>query len=107
EQQLRRRRFGSGVRLEVDTQMPAEMMQFIMDALGLEADDVFTVDGPLCPSDLMQLYKLDYPGLKDEPFTPSVPPPLKTDEPIFDVLRKKDVILHHPYDSFAPVVDFI
>jgi polyphosphate kinase len=107
EQQLRRRRFGSGVRLEVDTNMPADMLQFLTDSLGLEAEDVFTVDGPLCPSDLMQLYKLDYPALKDEPFTPAVPAALRTDDTIFDVLRKQDVVLHHPYESFAPVVDFI
>jgi len=107
EQQLRRRRFGSSVRLEVDTGMPPEMLQFLTDSLGLESDDVFTIDGPLNPSDLMRLYKLDFPALKDEPFTPMLPAALKTDETIFDVLRKQDIVLHHPYDSFAPVVDFI
>ncbi len=56
----------------------------------------------------MQLYKLDYPALKDEPFTPAMPKPLrKTDESIFDVLKKQDIVMHHPFDSFAPVVDFI
>jgi polyphosphate kinase len=107
ERQLRRRRFGSSVRLGVDTQMPADMVQFLTDSLGLESDDVFTVDGPLCPSDLMQLYKLDYPALKDEPFIPATPAALKTEESILDVLRKQDVVLHHPFESFAPVVDFV
>jgi polyphosphate kinase len=55
----------------------------------------------------MALYKLDFPNLKDEPFTPATPDELHTEESIFDVLRKQDVVLHHPYDSFAPVVDFI
>ncbi len=107
EQQLRRRRFGSSVRLEVDTGMPAHMVQLLADSLGLEGDDVFTIDGPLCPSDLMSLYKLDYPNLKDEPFTSSLPAALKTDESIFEVLKKQDVVMHHPFDTFAPVVDFL
>ncbi len=107
ERQLRRRRFGSSVRLEVNTGMPADMVQFLTESLGLEAEDTFAIAGPLCPSDLMQLYKLDYPSLKDEPFTPTVPSVLKTDDSIFDVLRKQDILLHHPYESFAPVVDFI
>ena len=107
EQQLRRRRFGSSVRLEVNTGMPAPMVQLLSDSLGLEPDDVFTIDGPLCPSDLMSLYKLDYPNLKDEPFTSGLPAALKTDESIFEVLKKQDVVLHHPFDTFAPVVDFL
>ncbi|MCC6742741.1 MAG: polyphosphate kinase 1 [Acidobacteria bacterium] len=107
ERQLRRRRFGSSVRLEIDTGMPPEMAQFLTDSLGLESDDVFTMDGPLSPADLMQLYKLDFPALKDEPFAPVLPAVLRDGEPIFDVLRKQDVVLHHPFDSFAPVVDFV
>jgi polyphosphate kinase len=55
----------------------------------------------------MQLYKLDYPMLKDAPFTPLAPPALETDESIFDVLKKQDIVMHHPYESFGPVVDFI
>jgi polyphosphate kinase len=107
EQQLRRRRFGSSVRLEVDTEMPADMVKFLTDSLGLEAEDVYTVAGPLCPSDLMRLYKLDYPALKDVPFTPTVPIELRVEESIFDAIRKQDIVMHHPFDSFAPVVDFI
>jgi polyphosphate kinase len=107
EQQLRRRRFGSSVRLEVDTEMPPEMVRFLTKSLGLDADDVYTIEGPINCADLMQLYKLDLPSLKDEPFTPSVPAALRGEEPIFDVLRRQDIVLHHPYESFAPVVDFI
>lgn len=107
EQQLRRRRFGSSVRLEVNTDMPVDMVKYIMDALGLDIDDVYTINGPINCADLMQLTKLDFPMLKDQPFTPEVAPNLKSGESIFDVMRKHDIILHHPFDSFAPVVDFI
>jgi polyphosphate kinase len=107
EQQLRRRRFGSSVRLEVDTSMPADMVKFLTDSLGLEDEDVYTIKGPLCPSDLMQLLKLDAPTLKDPPFTPTVPPELRGEESIFDAIRKQDIVLHHPFESFAPIVDFI
>jgi len=107
ERQLRRRRFGSSVRLEVDTGMPADMVQFLTESLGLEHDDVYTIDGPLSPSDLMQLYKLDFPALKDEPFSSVMPAELREGDTVFDVLRKQDIVLHHPFDSFAPVVDFI
>ena len=107
EQQLRQRRFGSAVRLEVDASMPQEMVRFIASSVGLDAEDVYTLEGPLNPPDLMQLYKLDFPQLKDEPFIPAIPPALKSDESIFDVIKKQDIVLHHPFDSFAPVVDFI
>ncbi|MBL8151584.1 MAG: polyphosphate kinase 1, partial [Blastocatellia bacterium] len=107
EQQLRQRRFGSCVRLEVDTTMPQTMVNYLRQALDLEETDVFTIDGPLSVSDLMALYKLDFPMLKDRSFTPSIPTLLTTEESIFDVLKRQDIMLHHPYDSFAPVVDFI
>ncbi len=107
EAQLRQRRFGSCVRLEVDTTMPASMVNYLRQALDLEENDVYTIDGPLNVSDFMALYKLDYPHLKDRSFTPAVPAVLNSDENIFDVLRRQDILLHHPYDSFNPVVDFI
>lgn len=107
EAQLRQRRFGSCVRLEVDTSMPASMVKYLREALGLQEIDVYTVDGPLNVSDFMALYKLNLPHLKDKGFTPAVPAVLNGDETIFDVLRRQDILLHHPYDSFSPVVDFI
>lgn len=107
EAQLRQRRFGSCVRLEVDTTMPSSMVNYLRQALDLEENDVYTIDGPLNVSDLIALYKLDYPHLKDKAFTPALPVVLNSDEGIFDVLRRQDILLHHPYDSFSPVVDFI
>ncbi|HEX7879690.1 MAG TPA: polyphosphate kinase 1, partial [Candidatus Eisenbacteria bacterium] len=107
EEQLRRRRFGSAVRLEVDAAMPESMRRYLTTALELEEIDVYQVDGPLALHDLMSLYRLDRPHLKDAPFRPGVPAVLEGEESLFDVLARQDVLLHHPYDSFGPVVDFI
>ncbi|HEX8183678.1 MAG TPA: polyphosphate kinase, partial [Blastocatellia bacterium] len=105
EQELRKRRFGTAVRLEVASTMPAEMVRYLASSLHLTADDVYTIDGPLNVPDLMALYKVDRPDLKDKPLISAIPAPLKTNEPIFDVIKRQDVLIHHPYDSFSPVVD--
>jgi len=107
EEQLRRRRFGSAVRLEVDCMMPEPMRRYLTLALELEEIDVYQVDGPLALHDLMSLYRLNHPELKDTPFRPGVPPVMAGDESLFDILSRQDVLLHHPYESFGPVVDFI
>jgi polyphosphate kinase len=107
EMELRKRRFGTAVRLEVAATMPGEMVRYLASSLNLTADDVYTIDGPLNLPDLMALYKLDRPELKDRPFVASVPAALRTDENIFDVVKRQDVLLHHPYNSFGSVVDFI
>lgn len=107
EQQLRQRRFGHCVRLEVDTTMPPVMVNYLRREIDLDETDVYTVDGPLHVPDLMALYKLDYPTLKDRAFTPSVPIALTTEESIFETIKRQDILLHHPYDSFSPIVDFI
>ena len=73
EQELRKRRFGTAVRLEVASTMPPEMVRFLEDAVGVSSDDVYAIDGPLNVPDLMTLYKLDRPELKDRVFVPSTP----------------------------------
>jgi polyphosphate kinase len=107
ELELRKRRFGTAVRLEVSSTMPGEMVRYLATSLSLTADDVYTIDGPLNIPDLMALSRLDRPELKDRPFVPSVPAALRTEENIFDVIKRQDVLLHHPYNSFGSVVDFI
>jgi polyphosphate kinase len=107
EQEVRKRRFGTAVRLEVSTSMPGEMVRYLASSLKLTADDVYTIDGPLNLPDLMALYKLERPELKDKPFVASSPAPLRTTESIFEVIKRQDVLVHHPYDSFSSVVDFI
>lgn len=107
EKQLRRRRFDFGVRLEVAAGMSREMVEVLRRALELEEQDVYTIDGMLNIPDLMALYKLALPDLKDKPFRPAVPAALKAADNIFDAIRVQDILLHHPYDSFAPVVEFL
>lgn len=103
------RRFGSAVRLEVDEDMPDEVCQLLLHNLSLEPRDVIRVHGPLDLSSLMELYRLPFPELKDPPLVPHVPRMLRNaqDEEIFARIRDRDIWLHHPYDSFMPVVDFI
>lgn len=107
EQTLRKRRFGSAVRLEVSQGMPGEMIRYLTKELELTPDDVYVIDGPLRLDDLMQLYGLDKPALKDKPIKITVPKFIKNEDSIFEVIKKRDVILHHPYTSYSTVVKFI
>ncbi len=103
------RRFGSAVRLEVSEDMPEDVCNLLLHNLSLETHDVIRVHGPLDLSSLMELYRLPYPDLKDTPLVPRVPRMLRNlqGEGIFTQIRERDIWLHHPYDSFMPVIDFI
>jgi polyphosphate kinase len=107
QQQLRRRRFGSAVRLEISTTMPAKMVEYLTTSLGLTPDDVYVIDGPFNITDLMQLSQLDLPALKDKPLQATVPTPLLQGGTVFDAIKRKDVLLHHPYTSYTTVTDFV
>jgi len=101
------RHFGSVVRLQVDDAMPEWVRDMLIANLGLAPYQVFAVDGPIGMADLMELTDIDRPDLKDPPFQPALPPPLATEESVFSTIRHRDILLYHPYDSFAPVVDFL
>jgi len=102
------RHFGSAIRLEVDARMPDRVRDILIQNVALAPYQVYSVDGPLGRSDLMELTTLDRPELKDPPFQPKTPKSLTPrEESIFSVLRHRDVLLYHPYDSFKPVVDFV
>lgn len=107
QQQLRRRRFGSAVRLEVSATMPAKMVEYLMTSLDLGRDDVYVVNGPLNVPDLMQLYGLDVPQFKDRPLQVSIPAPLLQSNSVFEAVRRQDILLHHPYTSYTAVTDLI
>jgi polyphosphate kinase len=107
KQHLRSRRFGQAVRLEVSGTMPPEMVAYLTDSLGLTPDDIYVVDGPMNVADLMQLYQLDRPDLKDRPLQVSVPSALRRAPSVFDAIRGQDLLLHHPYTSYTAVTDFI
>ena len=110
EQELRRRRFGSAVRLEVEESMPEAVLEFILAGIGLGPEDAYRVPGMLDLTCLWELSGLDIPELRDPPWTPVVPPrlvPPDEGEPsdVFAAIRAGDILLHHPYESFAASVE--
>ena len=108
EQGLRRRQFGDVARLEVTTAMPGRLRELLIENLLVNPADVYALPGPLGLSDLMQIWKQDRPDLKDPPLIPAVPTSLSDPgKSILDVIGEQDVLLHHPYDSFGPILDFI
>ncbi len=107
EQSLRQRRFGQVVCVKIDSDMPDHTQQILLANLKVEPSDVYTVRGPLGLTDTMSLHKLDRPDLKSPPHYPRVPPLLRGQTDIFAAIRQHDILLHHPYDSFSPIVDFI
>lgn len=108
ERELHRRRFGFAVRLEVAPDMPPEMIEYLTEAIGLTPDDVYRIDGFMNIPDLMTIYGADLPEQKDKPMTYTVPPVfLNRQKKIFDVLKRRDILLHHPFTAFTTVTDFI
>ena len=107
KESLRERRFGLPVRLEVQSSMPSEMVEYLTESLRIDPDDVYKIDGLLDVTDLMELYSLDKPELKDKPLKAVAPAALRKNESVFDAIKKQDVLVHHPYTSFATIVDFI
>ncbi len=107
EDNLRRRHFGNVVRLEIEESAPPEIRELLMRNLQVGAYDTYAVDGPLGLSSLWELHKLEYAELKDTTFQPTLTLPLRTGENIFQILQRQNILLHHPYDSFLPVVDFV
>ncbi|MFN7998202.1 MAG: polyphosphate kinase 1 [Bryobacteraceae bacterium] len=110
EEGVRARRFGSVVRLQVSDDMPSHILEILMNNLEVDASQVYRFKGPLSLSRLMQLYSLDRPDLKDSPFIPATPKaliPATADEDTFALIRRQNVLLHHPFESFQPVVDFL
>ena len=107
KESLRERRFGLPVRLEVSSKMPREMVEYLTNSLGLEPDDVYEIDGVLDAPDLMELYDLERPDLKDKPLQTTMPLSLGKKRSFFDAIKKQDLLLHHPYTSYTTVTDFI
>ncbi len=101
------RYFGREVRLEVDSNMPDNVRQILIENMGLYPYQVYTMNGRIGKADLMGLMRVERSDLKDEPFSPSIPAALTTGEDIFSVIRRRDIMLYHPYDSFSPVLDFL
>lgn len=107
EENLKERRFGDVVRLEVSRSMPQEMIDHLAASLHIEAEDVYTIDGPMCVSDFWTLVNLNRPDLKEPPIRSQKFESLSNGESIFTVIKRGDVILHHPYDPYSTVTEML
>jgi polyphosphate kinase len=107
ERELQRRRFRFPVRLEVDAAMTDKMLKILVNGIGLDETDVYKIDGFVDIPDLMQLYQLERPELRDRPIPLFHPAALAEKKSVFDVVRKHDVLLHHPYMAYSALTDFV
>jgi polyphosphate kinase len=108
EPELSQRRQGDAVRLEVEHGCPREIRAFLIENLRLGEDDCFIIDGPVNPVRLMAVAEGDHsPDLRDPPFVAPVAAALRDEPDLFAAIRQRDILLHHPYENFTSVVDFL
>ncbi len=107
EQEVRDRRFGVVVDLAVNPSMPQRIRSLLLDNMEITSHDLTVIDGPLGMDAVMELHSLDRPDLKDEPFEPRTPSFLRKNADLFAAIEEQDLLVHHPYDSFNSVVNFI
>jgi polyphosphate kinase len=106
--ELPQRHFGDAVRLEVADTMSEAMMRFLLAQFGLQEQDLYAVNGPVNLVRLMSIPgQVNRPDLEYEVFTPGLPKPLRKERELFETIRRGDVLLHRPFQSFMPVIDFI
>lgn len=108
EKQLKMRQWGQAIRLEVEDGIDERLLHIIKRELMIEDHDIYDIPGPLDLTFLMKMYGLSgFEHLKNKPYTPQPVAALNPDADLFSEIRKKDILLHHPYETFTPVVDFI
>lgn len=108
EKQLKKRQWGEAIRLEVEEGVDKQLLKIVRKELNIAEDDIYYINGPLDLTVLMKLYGTDgFEGFKEEPYEPQPVPELPADCDIFEEIRKRDILLHHPYQTFTPVVEFI
>ena len=108
ERQLKKRQWGEAIRLEVEQGIDKRLLKILKKELRIQQEDIFTIRGPLDLTFLMKVYGMEgFDHLKEEPYTPQPPKGLDMDGDLFEQIRQKDILLHHPYETFDPVVNFV
>ncbi|MCE1165569.1 MAG: polyphosphate kinase 1 [Bacteroidetes bacterium] len=107
EEEIKKRRLGVVVRLEVEEKMPDRILDFLVNDLELDDTEIYKVDGPINLGDLMYLYSIDRRNIKDEAYTPRISSFFLEEDNFFRAIRKRDILLHHPFHSFSSVTEFI
>jgi polyphosphate kinase len=107
EENLRLRRFGDVVRLEVSRSMPEAMRRYLEESLEIQDEDTYAIDGPINLGDLSALTKLNRPELKDKPLRTAKPEIFEHGRSTFDLIKERDIVLHHPYMPYSLITDFI
>ena len=109
EKQLKLRQWGQAIRLEVGSNIDKKLLDYIVEDLGVDRNDIYTINGPLDLTFLMKMYKLEgFEALKEHGYKPPQPvPEFSKDKDIFEVIREGDVLMHHPYETFENVVKFV
>ncbi len=108
EKQLKKRQWGEAIRLEIEDKMDDRLLNILKEELNIRQKDIFPINGPLDLTFLMKLYGIEgFDHLKTPKYIPQPNPAINPDENIFDQISKGDILLHHPYQTFDPVVDFV
>lgn len=108
EKQIKKRQWGQVIRLEAQAGMDERLLSLLTEELGIKKSDLYFINGPLDLTVLMKVYSLEgFEDFKEKPFTPQPPLYIDPEKDMFENIRERDILLHHPYESFQPVVDFV
>ena len=108
ERQIKKRQWGEVIRLEIDENCDEQLVAILKNELVIKEEDIYYIGGPLDLTFLMKIYGMEgYDELKVKPHVPSPVYEIRDKASVFDAIREKDILMHHPYESFEPVVDFI
>ena len=108
EKQIKKRQWGQAIRLEIQDKMDKRLLKILKKELAIEEAAIYEINGPLDLTFLMKMYGLKgFDNLKEMPYTPQPVPGIDPEESIFDEIRQGDILMHHPYQTFNPVVDFV
>lgn len=108
EKQIRKRQWGEAIRLEVSDDIDKKLLKVLRKELGIDEDAIYKINGPIDLTFLMKLYGIEgFDHLKSPKHTPQIVPEIEDGEDIFSCIRKQDILMHHPYQTFTPVIDFV